>query len=171
MFDEYSLRLLAEIGIDVYLPRAERDPIAAPVAVEPGVAAPANRHDLAGSMPASADAAAAVVAADVLILCAGREPAKLLADLLRALRAANLIGALGDIDDVEAAAAARGLVVLGESLARQLGAGLSAQRQNAIAWVVAIEPAALSRSADAKRALWGEIKRLSRTLAIAQPVG
>ncbi|MCB1571249.1 MAG: hypothetical protein KDI72_09475, partial [Xanthomonadales bacterium] len=61
----------------------------------------------------------------------------------------------------------RGLIVLGERLARELGAALPAQRQNEIAWVVAAAATTLAGDAAAKQALWGEIKRLARQFARA----
>lgn len=60
---------------------------------------------------------------------------------------------------------AAGLVVFGASLARETGAALPADRRKSIAWVVAAEPAEIAGSVAAKRALWGELKRLSRALA------
>lgn len=163
MLDDYSRRLLAEIGVDVYLPRAPAltiTTVAEPASVPPVMQMPAVTEAFGSSTSVET-----VIAADVLVLCERREPTKLLGDLIRALGSARLRGAFGEISDPAAISSVRGLLVLGESLARELGPALSAQQQNAITWVVAIEPSALARSADAKRALWGEIKRLSHTLA------
>ena len=161
MLDDYSLRLLAEIGIDVYVPRT----------------ASASGHDeptsVANSFAAGASTATAfphgsAESAGILILCGPSDDGRLRQDLLRALRMARLDAAIADAATPAAIAGARGLVVLGEALARRIGADLPAQRQNEIVWVVARELPALSQDAGAKRALWGEFKRLSRSLATAR---
>jgi hypothetical protein len=176
MFDDYSLRLLGEMGIDVYLPRDQAAASEPAHAIEPPALrfAEVPREDSAPAVKpeprADAVAAKPAATAEVLVLCRQREPNKLLGDLLRALRAAGLQGDFGEIEDLSAISSARGLVVLGETIVREIGPGLSAQQQNAITWVVAMEPVSLARSADSKRALWGEIKRLSRTLARSRPV-
>jgi hypothetical protein len=165
MLDDYSLRLLAEIGVDVYVPRAA----AAIVAADDSVLAPS-----AGSQAALAAAAGehpplampAGQSCDLLILCNQGAGDRLLADLLRGVRMAGLDAAIADAGHSAGIALARGLLVLGESLARTLGAEMPAQRQNEIAWIVTHEPATLAQSADAKRALWGEIKRLSRATPV-----
>lgn len=166
MLDDYSLRLLAEIGIDVYVPRAE----AATVVDNTVVDVPA-RSDLSPGSGAGASAVAqapqtkGVATAGFLIVCAQDRDSRLPADLLRCLRMAGLDAAIANGGQIESIAAAHGLLILGESLARTLGADMPAQRQNEIAWIVSNEPAVLAKSATAKRALWGEIKRLSRAQA------
>lgn len=162
MLDDYSLRLLAEIGIDVYVPRAA---VAAP-ALQP----PAQQNDdkprasvAAGS---SMPPAHAMGTAAILVVCSEVRHGRLLDDLLRGLRMARLDAAMADISRLEAIAAARGLLILGENLVRTLGAGIPAQRQNEMAWIISSEPAVLAGSAEAKRSLWGEIKRLSRAQAM-----
>lgn len=154
MFDDYSLRLLAEIGVDVYVPRA-----ASSRAVDAPAAATAN-----------APAIAPVVSVDLRIIVAivgtPSQRIKLLGQVGQALRFARVHAALTDAGDLDAIASMRGLVVLGDALARTLGSGLPTQRQGEIEWVIASEPDTLARSAAAKRALWGEIKRLSRALAV-----
>jgi hypothetical protein len=87
----------------------------------------------------------------------------MLADLLRSIRLAGLDVAPCDANSVASIARARGLIVLGEKRARELGASLPAQRQNAVDWVVVAAADELGGDAAAKRALWGEIKRLSRS--------
>jgi hypothetical protein len=162
MLDDYSLRLLAEIGVDVYLPR---EAAAVAIADDPAVA------PLPKSLIPVADANGEPVPAtraaersfDLLILCNQGGHDRLLADLLRGVRMAGLDAAMADAGQAESIALSRGLLVLGKSLARSFGADMPAQRQNEIAWIVTDEPMALARSAEAKRALWGEIKRLSRT--------
>lgn len=155
MLDDHGLRLLAEMGIDVYLPRAE--------AGAQGAAAPADARAAGNADTTSASQA------DILLLGHEGLAGKLLTDLLRAARMAGLAVAPGDAKSVGAVASARGLIVLGDRLARELGAAMPAQRQNAIDWVTAATPAELARSTPARRALWGEIKRLSRTPARNRP--
>ncbi|SFN09464.1 hypothetical protein [Dokdonella immobilis] len=152
MLDEYGLRLLAEIGVDVYLPRA-----AARVQPASDATAPAPA-------PALSDATSrqgADAPTDILIIGHESAPTRFLADLQRACRLAGLAVQTSHAD-VGAIADARGLIVLGERLARDLGAALPAQRQNEIAWVVAGAAPTLVGEAAAKQALWGEIKRLAR---------
>lgn len=153
MLDEYGLRLLAEMGIEVHLPRLARGMV--PEAENAGAAEPV------GSL---GEPAAGRHGADLLIIGAGDTPGRLVDDLLRAFRLVGLRPALSGAADAAALADARGLVVLGEALARRLGADMPAQRHQAIQWIVASEATALATSAAAKRSLWGEMKRLSRTL-------
>lgn len=153
MLDEYSLRLLGEIGVDVYVPRTQ--------SVESVPSAP-EAPSPAG-VKAATEKNVAAMHADVLILCADQSHERLLADLLRSLRMSRLDAMLASPAQSELIAAARSLIVLGKSLARSLGAEMPAQRQNEISWIVSDEPVALAPSAAAKRALWGEIKRLARS--------
>ncbi|HOX72060.1 MAG: hypothetical protein WAS23_12775 [Dokdonella sp.] len=160
MLDDYSLRLLAEIGIDVHVPRRES------VGMRHEAPSPVVRsliRSVAPVVPVESEDSA-----DVLVLCGPNADGKLLQDLLRALRMTRLGAAIADGSAGESIARARGLVVLGESLARTIGADMPAQRQNEIFWVVTREMLALARDAAAKRALWGEIKRLSRSVATAR---
>ncbi|HET9031366.1 MAG TPA: hypothetical protein VFN25_00535 [Dokdonella sp.] len=158
MLDDYSLRLLTEIGVDVYVPRGEVAEEAPPASASIAAQPTSGRTDRASS-----EQSAAVTHADVLLLCAEQSHPRLLADLLRSLRMSRLKAAIASSGQADSIEAARALIVLGESLARSLGADMPAQRQNAISWIVSHEPKALAQSADAKRALWGEIKRLSRS--------
>lgn len=137
------LRRLAEMGVDVYLPRAER------------------RGGIAESAPAVASPPAA---ARVLVLAADAAPARLLADVVRALRLARIEAVEADPSDTAALAAAAGLVLFGDAPVRAAGAALPAQRQREIGWVATREPEALARDASAKRALWSELRRLARLL-------
>ena len=162
MLDDYSLRLLAEIGIDVYVPRADVEKHNSVQAAPAAVQSPASS---AGATAAVASAAAPAFA-EYLILGAVESQSRLCGELLRSLRMAGLNAAAVDLGRADAIAKARGLVVLGESLARSLGADMPAQRQNEITWIVSHAPDTLARNADAKRALWGEIKRLSRSQAM-----
>ena len=155
MLDEYGLRLLAEIGVEVYLPRARAggQPAGDAAATAPALLEAASRRD-------------PVAASDILILGDEDAPPRFLADLQRACRLTGLAVQTSHAD-VGAIAGARGLIVLGERLARELGAALPAQRQNEIAWVVAVAATTLAADAAAKQALWGEIKRLARQFARA----
>lgn len=149
MLDEYGLRLLAEIGVDVYAPRSAAAPAAAS-------ADQAVKAAMAESTVAGRDA-------DVLILGSKAGSSRLLGDLQRAFRFAGLRAGLAAAGDDAVLNDASSLVVLGESLARELGARMPAQRHKAINWIITSEPQALAASAAAKQGLWGEIKRLSRS--------
>jgi len=133
MLDDYGLRLLAEIGIDVYEPRTM--PVAA------AVPAPASR---------------------IVVACAPAVRTRFVDDIERALRAVGLQVQRHDGAAIEALSAAAAVVVLGGDLARALGAHLPAQRQRELEWVIVAEADVLARDAPAKRALWGEIKRVAR---------
>ena len=176
---DYSLRLLAEMGVDVYLPRraqagaAEDPPVAgsdiAPRSVP--MSAPLDvRHDAAAAGE-QADAASLCVenTAEIILLHARGAGARVLADVERSVRMMGWSVRLTDASELAAGLQVRALVVLGEPLARELGAALPAQRQRAVEWIVAAEPVALARSAAAKRALWGEFKRIARVLASPAP--
>ena len=162
MLDEYGLRLLAEIGIDVYVPRARRLEAGAPELPAAAARAPESSAGDPGPRPV-----AICASADILIVGHEALPQRLLADFQRGARLAGLdlatVGALPS----QSVAGARGLIVFGEALARELGSAMPAQRQNEIVWVVVADPAGLARSA-AKQALWGEIKRLSRVSGLTR---
>ena len=166
MLDDYSVRLLAEIGIDVYVPRVEVAGVAnAPVVHPLG----ASRESPAIGQPTRELRTDAATPAPFLIVCAQDRDSRLLGDLLRGLRMARLDAAIADVGQLGIIAAAQGLLILGESLVRVLGADIPAQRQNEIAWIMSSEPGVLAQSAAAKRSLWGEIKRLSRAQAGHRP--
>jgi hypothetical protein len=88
----------------------------------------------------------------------------LLAAVTRALAFARVHSAQAASPDESTLAGARALVVFGDAQARAAGAVLTAQRQREIGWVVAAEPSALAGDAHAKRALWSELKRITRLL-------
>lgn len=142
MHDDHGLRLLAEMGIDVYVPKA--------AAVVP-LAAGAN-----GTSPASPSVAA------VLLACIAGRRAKLVDQVERALRSAGLAARRHEGSSIEAVDEVQAVVVLGGTLARALGAGLPAQRHAELDWVIAADVDALAGDATGKRALWGEVKRLAR---------
>lgn len=161
MLDEYGLQLLAEMGIDVYLPRVSDTGLAerAAPAQEPPSALSAKDS---GPVPTSRAASAGI-----LILGHETAPARMLADVRRALRVLGVDAEPGDVRAEASIATARGLLVFGEALARELGAGMPAQRQNELIWIVSAGPRTLARDATAKQALWGEIKRLARQTGTA----
>jgi hypothetical protein len=161
MLDEASRVRLAEMGIDVYLPRAfARSGVdeSSPAIAAPPVAAAQNAI------------AAPVAHASVLLLAesASKAASALLNDVVRALRFANISGAHIDAREESRFAEARGLILFGEALSRAVGATLTAQRQREIEWVVSGDPGVLARDAQAKRAWWSELKRLARALANAK---
>lgn len=160
MLDEASLARLAEMGIEVYLPRRRGE---APRAS----AAPASPQD---AVRAEAGGAAAPIPAGiVLIACAdAAKPADLLADVARALRFAHIDCARCDVPDDAMLEAARALVLFGDAQVRAVGARLSAQRQREIGWIVTGDAAVLAGDARAKRALWSELRRVMRTLGAAK---
>ena len=146
MLDETDLRRLAEIGVDVYVPRGAG-------------AAPVSVATIAATRAANpADAIAAVLLADT------SEPraAALLAAVTRALAFARVSCALADAPDERVLSDVQALIAFGDARARAAGALLSAQRQREIGWVVTSEPAALATDAQGKRALWSELKRIAR---------
>lgn len=155
--DETGLRRLAEIGVDVYVPR---DAARAAEATRPADAMPVR-------VPAAAaDETAARKAAHVLLLADASTGSgnALLAGVARALAFARIPCMHAATADEDALAGARALVAFGEARARAAGAVLSAQRQREIGWVVTADPATLAADARAKRALWSELKRIVRPL-------
>lgn len=144
MLDDYGLRLLAEIGVEVYVPRAS---------------AATNTDAASPSVVPTANAAG------VAFVCPRDAGGRLRGHVLLALRAAGLRVLDGDDVDLAGDRGVVGVVVLDEARARALGAGLSAPRHAELEWVISGEPAVLARSAASKRALWGEIKRLARIMA------
>jgi hypothetical protein len=153
MLDEYGLRLLEEIGVDVYAPRQAT--VAPAIAQEATVADPVRA--IAKPLPNASRA-------DVLILGFDESKSRLKDDLLRAFRSVQLRAELSSAVDTRGLFEARSLVVLGEPMARRLGADMPTGQHKAINWVITSDPSALALSASAKQGLWGEIKRLLRTL-------
>lgn len=152
MLDDYGLRLLAEIGVDVYVPRTSS-------AVAPSASAAAH-------VATPAEAAVVVVAGT----SAARE--RLVETIEYALRTVGLEPRRDDGTNDDALAAAAAVLALGSDRARAVGARLTAQRQGELEWVVAAAVDELACDPAAKRALWGEIKRLARTCAAGRaPAG
>lgn len=161
MRDDASLRRLAEMGVDVYVPRASRHAAAAIAA-----AASVVRESAAAVVSTRQPAA---TAATVLLL-AGTESSVssvLLKDVTRALAFARVACASVTSADESAIGAAAALVMFGDGQVRAVGALIPAQRQRQIGWVVSAEPARLAGDAQAKRALWSELKRMTRGLGAA----
>lgn len=155
MLDEGSLARLTEMGIDVYLPRVRGEP--------PRAQAP--EHASAPPVVAAAAIVATVRGGVVLVApAAAPKPAGLLADVARALRFARLDCTACEAPDEAALQEARAFVLFGEAQVRSLGARLPAQRQREVGWVVTGEAVALAGDAQAKRALWSELRRLVRAL-------
>lgn len=158
MRDEASLCRLAEMGVDVYMPR--RCVEAMPVV------APALASQAASATPISAAGDWAPQSGRAHVIADAHTPGekKLLADVMRALAFARVPCAQTRGDDEVAMAAATALVLFGETLSRAAGARVPAQRQREIGWVVSADAAALIGDAAAKRALWSELKRMARGL-------
>lgn len=168
MRDEISLRRLAEMGVDVYLPRAAMRA----AAVLPSVVAetPMALASTRQAVPAQATTSFAKESnrsAEVLLLADVKSPVagKLLADVTRALRFARIACMPAHARDESAIGAAMGLVMFGDAQARAVGALLPANRQSEIGWVVGSGLAALAVDAHAKRALWSELRRMTRSIA------
>jgi hypothetical protein len=157
MLDEGSLARLAEMGIDVYLPRSRGEP----PRVQPGAPVPAT-----AATPAGAGSTVATARGGIVLVAATVEPrpAGLLVDVARALRFARLECEASQAPDEAALQQARAFVLFGEAQVRALGARLPAQRQREVGWVVAAETGALVGDATAKRALWSELRRMMRAL-------
>lgn len=153
MRDDASLQRLAEMEVDVYLPRSARGQ---------GVAAAAA---LVAAAPAHS--APATLPVDTVLFADDSSPAAraLIADVVRSLKFARIACALVAADAETALQQASAVVMLGEAQARRAGALVPAPRQREIAWIVAGEPSALRGNAQARRALWSELRRIARGLA------
>ncbi|HEY6985315.1 MAG TPA: hypothetical protein VH375_04485 [Rhodanobacteraceae bacterium] len=129
------------MGVDVHVPRVSRDRNVAP-------AARTSAHKTSV----------------VLVLARGGAGHPLLAQVLRALRFAGIAGRVEASADAARIADAAGLVVFGDTLARETGTLLPANRRGNPHWFAAPDPASVSTDAAAKRALWSELKALVRRL-------
>lgn len=153
-------RRLAEMGIERYVLRRSAQPGAA-AANEPSAEHPAA----AAATPRRSPAPTGSQTGAVLLIADAAGPHALIEDIGRGLDRLGVTwsrAATGDADTLITAAA---FVVLGEPLARQVAASLPTDRLGACEWVIADPAADLARAAAAKRALWGELKRLARSLA------
>jgi len=148
MRDEASLARLEEMGFAVYVPRGVR-----------GAPSPAASPQPAPSRATRADARVVLLA---------REDSKaaraLLAGVKRALAFARIDGDVVSAIDEQQLGDAKGLVAFGEAFAREVGVGISATRQAALAWVATADAGTIAGQPLAKRALWSELKRLARTV-------
>lgn len=160
--DSLRLSRLSEMGIDVYLPRQAHN--ATPPDADPSLA---SRGDAAATsvMEMAEQPAAAVVPGVLLVAHAQtRREQVLLADVERALRLARIACRIVDGSDEATVREAAALVLFGQARARAVGAGLSAHRQGEVGWVVTVELADLAGDAQARRALWSELRRMLRQL-------
>lgn len=143
--DSQRRDMLAAMGIDVYV--------------------------LRGARTAHADAATAITADEWLIVAASDAVMKSTqcAQLRKSLP--SIIGLAPDRirwlaadaeNSFDAVPTANAYLVLGASLARSLGAHLSATQQNAAVIAVADEPSLSFGSAMSKRALWQTLKPIAR---------
>ncbi len=157
--DPSSLARLSEMGIDVYLPRRA-----------PTAAAPPQAIAAASAAPMTQSAAAPSVMAGVMLVAQAqtRQESALLADVERTLRFARIACHVGDGADEATLIEAGALVLFGQAHARRVGASLPAQRQGEVGWVVTGELADLARDAQARRALWSELRRMLRQLTGAR---
>jgi hypothetical protein len=158
MLDEASRVRLAEMGIDVYLPRAQ--PAASAPSASPALPQAAS-NERAPRTTAGVSAASIVLLAGSVSTRARALPG----DVVRALKFAKVDAVEADAGDEAALASAAGLVLFGDALARTVGAVLPAQRQREIVWVVTGELSALAGDAQGKRALWSELRRLVKKIS------
>ena len=159
MLDEASRARLAEMGIDVYLPRAQ--PVASALSESPMLPQVPGSRETAAQTPVRVSPASIVLLADVVSTRARSLPG----DVIRALKFARVDAVEADAGDEAVLASAAGLVLFGDALARTVGAVLTAQRQREIGWVVTGELAVLARDAQVKRALWSELRRLVKKIS------
>jgi hypothetical protein len=151
MRDEASLARLEEMGFSVYVPRATRS---APVVPAPAKALAASSASRAG------------VRARVVLLARDDTPAAraLLANVRRALAFARIDSEVASAVEAGRIGDAKGLVAFGDAFVREAGVALPASRQAGLAWVATDDAAAIAGQPRAKRALWSELKRITRTL-------
>jgi len=159
MLDEASRARLAEMGIDVYLPRVHLAASARSASSIP--------VQMSESRDAATQTALRASAARILLLAnsVSTRARALPGDVIRALKFAQVDAIEAAAGDEAAIASATGLVLFGDALARTVGAELPAQRQREIGWVVTGELEVLSRDAQGKRALWSELRRLVKIVS------
>jgi hypothetical protein len=154
VLDDARLRRLAEMEIDVYVPRARGAEGGAAVAASAPDPHPEPKRAGGGGRPRMV----------LLARCESEGAKTLLAQVARALALARIDAVIPDAVDAGALEGAAGVIVFGEALAREAGAALPVGRQKALQWVAAAEPSSMRGSVAAKRALWGEIRRAIRGL-------
>lgn len=148
---ETSLRRLAEMDVDVYVPRPT----------------PAPASSLAVPHVADAIESTRVAAGVEVFLLADMQTSaakSLVGDIARALSFARIRCAQSGANDEAALVGAVALVVFGDVQAQAAAAVLPARRQRAINRIVSSEPSALAEEPQAKRALWNELKGMVRAL-------
>jgi hypothetical protein len=154
MRDEASLARLEEMGFAVYVPRSARSE-PSPGASSPTVTSPRETR----------------VAPRARVVLLAREESKaaraFVAGVKRALAFARIDSEVATAIDEQRLGGARGLVAFGEAFVREAGVQLSAERQAALVWVATADADTIARQPPAKRALWSELKRLSRTVRVA----
>ena len=157
MRDEASLARLEEMGFAVYMPRGMRS------APAPASTATADSpHAVGAPRPGTRTGSRARV---VLLAREDSKAARaLVAGVKRALAFARIDGDVVSAIDEQQLGDAKGLVAFGEAFAREVGVGISATRQAALAWVATADAGTIAGQPLAKRALWSELKRLARTV-------
>lgn len=173
MLDESSLARLAEMGIDVYVPLAQERAAARPAPVEmAGIPAPPVPQasvavDPVHSAPRSPISASSVA---VVLIAQSETPKQdaMLDDVERALRFARVECRRSADADESVLLEAGALVLFGERQVRSIGARLPARRQREIGWIATGEPGVLAGDAQARRALWSELRRVVRLLGSAR---
>jgi hypothetical protein len=155
MLDDARLRVLGEMGIDVYVPRSRPNALGTNTAEPAGAAEPATHVTREGAHVRVALVARVHEASEKALLAQAR----------RALAFAGIDGVIGDAVDISAVIGdAPGWVVFGKNLAREVGAALPADRARRVHWISAADVASIVGDADAKRALWSELRRMIRVL-------
>lgn len=156
MLDDARLRLLGEMGIDVYVSRSTRTSVH--ITEISALTQTAN-----STLPGAREGARARVALVARVQEASER--SLLSQAQRALAFAEFDSVIGDAaESRDFINDALGLVVFGKSLARDVGAALPADRAKRVHWISAADVASIVGSADAKRALWSELRRMIRSL-------
>jgi len=155
MLDDARLRLLGEMGIDVYVPRSRSSASGTTIATAGGVVESAT---IGASKGAPAHVALVARVQDA-------SEKTLLAQARRALAFARIDGVIGDVSEISAVIGdAPGLVVFVKNLAREVGAALPADRAQRVHWISAADVASIVCNGAAKRALWSELRRMIRVL-------
>lgn len=155
MRDDASLERLVEMGFSVYVPRAATAASGAAPITDSAARSTTQSSD--GGHRAHVVLLAHTDAAGVRALLEGVQRALAFARIDAIV--ASAVDKLGD---------AAGLVVFGDALAREAGVALPAARQNALQWVTADDAARIAGNPKAKRALWSELRRISRTMRAAK---
>lgn len=171
MLDESSLARLAEMGIDVYVPLAQGEAVSRPAPATTGIPAPSVPQASVAADPVHSTPSPMSASSVAVVLIAQSETPKqdaMLDDVERALRFARVECHRSVDADESMLLEAGALVLFGERQVRSIGARLPAQRQREIGWIATGEPGALAGDAQARRALWSELRRVVRLLGSAR---